>query len=380
MRSWAIVIGMDSYPGLSGQNPLYGAVADACDFAAWALDPSGGAVDPADLYFWTRPWPLPQHGHLGTYLAGALPHWFNRDEPLTGRAPPDQMRGPKAEEIVLTAEAIGNILRDAAFEPGAEPGRILVFLAGHGLRASVFGENKLQTCFIAEDFRPAASNMAQGLVPCDSFRRSLRNRRFEEVLLFLDCCRSDPQTFALKAMPLCDLTDDREDLGWSIGHASQESAKAYETAGPTIRGAFTKTMMDGLRGWRDPVTTSLNVEQLDSFVRGNIASATNSGQSPYFDFLPKNAPLIVVSGGPTIQLAVKPGPLVHLNKLVGGETLELLLNGTTPSVWHGGPYTAGERAVQLPPLPDGIYSLRVVGAPNRETLFRHPTKAEIDAP
>lgn len=379
MRSWAIVVGIDIYPDLSGQNPLHGAVADACDFAEWALDPLGGGVDPADLYLWTHPWPQPQPGALGAYLAGALPHWFNRAEPLTGKAPPDQTRGPNAEEIVLTAEEIGNRLRDAAYEPGAEPGRIFVFLAGHGLRTSVFGENKLQTCFIAADFRPSASNMAQGLVPCDSFRRSLRNRRFEEVLLFLDCCRSDPQSLSLKAMPLCDLTDDREALGWSIGHAAQDTAKAYETEGPSIRGAFSKTLMDGLRGWRDPGSQSLNVEQLDFFVRGNIASVTNSGQSPYFDFLPKNAPLIVVTGAPTIALTAKPGPLVHLDGLAPGESLELLFNGSEP-VWHGAPYQAGAPTVQLPPLAEGIYALRVVGNPTREILFRHPTKAEINVP
>ncbi|BCI68737.1 caspase family protein [Acetobacter aceti] len=380
MRSWAIVVGMDSYPGLSGQSPLHGAVADACDFAEWALDPSGGAVDPADLYFWTRPWPQQQPGALGTYLAGALPHWFNRTEPSCCKASPDQTRGPNAEEIVLTAQMIGDDLRAAQFELDAEPGRILVFLAGHGLRASVYNDSKLQTCFIAEDFRPAAGNMAQGLVPCDSFRRSLRNRRFEEVLLFLDCCRSDPQMLAIQAMPLCDLTNDREDLGWSIGHATQDGAKAYETEGLPVRGAFTKTLMNGLRGCRNPTTQSLNVEHLDAFVRINIVDATSSGQSPYFDFLPKNEPLIVVAGVPTMQLVAKQGPLVHLDRLASGELLELLQHGTAPSVWQGGPYAAGTSAVQLPSLPDGIYSLRVVGDPNRETLFRQPGRTEIDAP
>lgn len=377
MRSWAIVVGIDTYPGLSGQNPLQGAVADACDFAEWALDPQGGGVAHDDLYFWTRPWPQGQAGELGTYLANPLPQWFNRDAEPDMTAAPDQTRGPRAEEIVLTAQVIGDRLRDAAYEPGAEPGRVFVFLAGHGLRTSVDGDNKIQTCFIAEDFRPAAGNKAAGLVPCDSFRRSLRNRRFEEVLLFLDCCRSDPQSLPIRAMPICDLTDDREATGWSIGHAAEDSGKAYETAGPQPRGAFTKTLTDGLRGWRDPSTQSLNVEQLDFFVRGNIASVTDSGQSPYFDFLPRNAPLLVVTGVPTLALAVKLGPLVRLDRLVGGESLELLFNGSQP-VWQGGPYAAGSPPVQLPPLASGIYALRVVGDSNRERLFRQPTKAEID--
>ena len=76
MTSWAIVVGINEYPG-SGLGPLKGAVADACDFADWALDPTGGNVAPERLYFWTYPWPDadPDRPHLAQYLAGDRPAW-----------------------------------------------------------------------------------------------------------------------------------------------------------------------------------------------------------------------------------------------------------------------------------------------------------------
>ena len=47
IKSWALVVGINHYPERAGQTPLQGAVADAVDFADWALSDNGGAVSPS---------------------------------------------------------------------------------------------------------------------------------------------------------------------------------------------------------------------------------------------------------------------------------------------------------------------------------------------
>src|SRR4051812_45432964 len=104
MTSWAIVVGINQYPPLAKQPPLQGAVADACDFADWALAKDGGGVAPENLFFWTYPWPTAPLGQLKAYLEGELPPWYNVKD---GAAPPDSTRAPDAFEITTTIETLG---------------------------------------------------------------------------------------------------------------------------------------------------------------------------------------------------------------------------------------------------------------------------------
>jgi uncharacterized caspase-like protein len=202
LANWALVVGINDYPPAASQRPLRGAVADTVDFADWALDPNGGGVSPDRLFFWTYPWPAaPLPPNLDQYLAGNTPHWLRVDGSMA--PPPDQTRPPKAQEIIRTAEIRGRDLFENKFVAGAHApkDRIFVFLAGHGLRTQEFGSGIMQTCFVAGNFSPRHGNMADGLVPCASFRQSLRNDRFDEVLLFLDCCRNELAYTSLRAPP-----------------------------------------------------------------------------------------------------------------------------------------------------------------------------------
>lgn len=367
MANYALVIGINEYPALASLGPLRGAVADACDFAEWALDPAGGAVSVDKLFFWAHPWPPAPDGALADALAAGATQW---DNPITDWAPPDQTRGPTAEEIINTLERTGRALRAAAFDGGdSGPHRVYVFLAGHGLRTMEVGGNLPQTCFVAGNFRPAAGNAADGLVPCTSFRRSLRNQRFDEVLLFLDCCRNDFPITSLRALPRCDLTNDRDWPQWSIGHATRDSGLAHETVDAPYRGAFSKTLGIGLRTCRDELTGQLTVDRLDRYVSENISRATASGQTPYFDFAPRNEPLVLVTGQPAI--APQSGPLVDLAALAPG-SLVVLKDGANHAVPGVAPLVAAAAPVQLAPLRDGLYSLEPENAPDRAVLFKQP--------
>lgn len=376
MKTWAIVVGINEYPPAANQRLLKGAVADACDFAEWALEPEGGNVAPDRLLFWVYPWAgLPTTGLLHNYLQQQLlAKWDDID---LGWSEPDQNRAPKAEHIIRTVEIIGRNAYKAARDSGDnEHRRILVFLAGHGVRTTANGDTTQQTCFVTRDFRPADGTATGGLVPCLSLRRSLRNRRFDEVLFFLDCCREDLPYTNVRAFQCCDLHNDREEPGWSVGHAAQDQKRAYETENSPYRGAFSKTLMEGLRKHRDPATNALTVSSLDQYVTANICKATNKDQHPYFDFLPKDEPITIVTGGAVVDGNATPGPMVHLHDVPIGTRL-ILLDGFGNLVTGVPPLVVTGPTLTLPLLPESLYEIRIEGDPERYTIFKHPKQREI---
>lgn len=374
MATWAIVVGINEYPAAASQRPLAGAVSDAIDFADWALDPTGGGVTPDRLFFWTYPWSagtLP--ANLAAYLAAPLPNWVRVD----GLNPPDPARPPMAQEIIWTAETNGRAVFECKFAagPAAPKDRILVFLAGHGVRTQQIGQTIKQTCFVAGNFRPAISSVADGLVPCASFQQSLRNNRFDEALLFLDCCRNELAYTSLQALPWCDLLDHRQELNWSIGYATRDTGVAHETTAAPIRGAFSQTLMMGLRNCRDR-HGGLTVDRLDQFVSQNIARVIQQPQAPYFEYQPRDAPLVIIEGAQGQAPQYQPGPKVEFAHCAPG-TPFLLKDGNDVPVVVNPPLIAGPSPVELPPLRDGLYSLEPVHAPAQAVLFKQPRDKHV---
>ncbi len=376
MRSFAIIVGINAYPSPTGQEPLAGAVADACDFAEWALDPAGGNVAPADLFFWTYPWAEPTPGRLRDYLNGNPPTW---DHEIFDRAPPDQTRPPVAREIVYTIERAG---RESLPNPGqaADPRRAYVFLAGHGLRAIPYGALTEETCFLAADFRPMSSNLAAGLVACESLRWSLLNRRFDDAIFFLDCCRLKTSKLTMKAVPLADQAGDKV-LPFAMAFAAQDNEPAFETTTEPIRGAFSATLMAGLRSCREGDEPALTTARLREYVITNISTHTTTGQRPNVFFRPDDdhGPVIVKGGiapAPAAAAQLQPGPLAILDALLAG-TQVVLKDGQGNPVAGFPLLEAGHGPIALPPLPDGLYSLEVVDDRSRFEMFRHPGKEVV---
>ena len=377
MPSWAIIVGINRYPPLAQQPRLQGAVADACDFADWALDPQGGNVAPDRMFLWTYPWPTQASNRLQSFLAAPQPLWDNE---ATDWAAPRKTRPPRAMEIVQTAQRVGRTAFEAAFVAGDdEPRRIYVFLAGHGLRAKEIGNNSEQTCFVAGDFRPLSSNNVQGLVACESLRKALLTDRFNEAIVFLDCCRLKTSRLAMTAMAITDYSNDPVGVSWGVGNAAQDGAVAYETIGAPVRGAFTKTLTEGLRTCRDDATNELHVERLSKFVQDNIGSHTAAGQSPSFLYVPNPPGPVIVSGAvaPAQVKPPSPGPAVRMANLPAG-TQVVLKDGNNIPVAGVGPLVAGAAPVVLPLLADGLYSLEVVGQPDRIVIFKQPRVDPVD--
>jgi uncharacterized caspase-like protein len=380
METWALVVGINKYREKAKLGPLLGAVSDACDFADWVLDPNGGEVEPSRLFFWTYPWPtlkdLTSYGNLANYLGGPLPGWSRLDVDVPS-FPPATNRAPTSQEIAATVDAMAAKVKEDALNGGTGEARIFVFFAGHGVRTGELGGSGRQTCFVVDEFLPDRVSFLQGVVPCESLRRALRHLGFSQVLLFLDCCRTDSTHISEQAAPLFNLGYDADKIGWSVGHATEQERRAYETDPPNVRGAFTKTLMDGLRGYREKDTLELSIDGLERYVKSNISAYTAKDQKPYFDFSPKQSPPVIVRGQPSILLSSL--PVISLGNLQDGESLEVIDNGNQV-VWRGGPFPPGQPEVQLPSLRHGLYELRVVAATARMTGFRWPRGAPIDVP
>lgn len=276
MANWALVVGINVYPAAKGVNPLAGAVADAADFAEWALHEFGGAVPHERLYFWGHPWPA-QTGPLLAQYDLAPTHWV-----ANGEFPPDQTRPPTKSEIHHTVFTMAKAAEQQKLATG-EPQKCFVFLAGHGALGSIEAYGEAKTCFMAGDYFD--SPLMEGLLPIDQLRTGMLSHGFDEVHFFLDCCRVSafrandvvpPVRFPAKQYP--------KTARWTAGHAAdRDNGIAFETpiANPS-RGAFSKVLIEGMRRLRN-ADGALVARNLEEYVRARIGPAVfPRKQSPYF--------------------------------------------------------------------------------------------------
>ncbi len=370
MKSWAIVIGINDYPPRAGQTGLKGAVADAVDFADWALHPDGGAVDPSRLYFWTHPAPTGKPQSIVNFLARDPANgWWDIDD--DGMAA-DFGRAPKEKNVVETAlRTAAQAAADRFADPtDTEPRRCYVFFAGHGVQSNVTGSTMdTQTCFVLGDFRPQAQTV-MGLIPCEDFKRALLNNGFDEVFMFLDCCRISLTKLNMPA-PVIGSANSRQlpSPTWGVGAAAQKDKAAFETVGPPVRGAFSQTLMRGLRTVRDPATQALSLESLRLYVRDNLpAACAPNEQKASFSGNP-NEPLPTLVAGPEI-----PTPLILADVIIDFGTLPvgtLVQLADDKGAAIGAPLKAGPEGARVTVAVERFYSLDVA-ATQSSTAFKHP--------
>lgn len=283
MTSWAFIVGINNYPVDTGLKALHGAVADAAEFAEWALHPDGGAVAPENLYMWTSPAPETPPKRVAEFLQNPTA-W-----PMPGL---DFATPPKAMHINFAIHQIANSARSA----GAD--RLYVFFAGHGLQTKrrTYLDNP-QTCFVGADFLPGMA--AYGLVPCDDMANMLKEQGPPEIVIFIDACRNDA---SLRVAPPNGLWDVGVNQGQHtrlvFGRAAQPDNVAYEVPieSPT-RGAFSKLLIDGLCQHR--IGGKLTPQALDNYVTAGIIELVKpNSQYPEVVEQPRPYEIILANGPP----------------------------------------------------------------------------------
>ncbi|WP_095088985.1 caspase family protein [Mesorhizobium sophorae] len=331
MSNFALVIGINQYPHGADQQPLFGAVSDAADFAEWVLHPDGGNVPPDKLHVWTYPPAAAQPGsRLSEFLAAPTAWWNGAD------VVPDPTRGPTVDEITETAE-------EAAKRAFAErqnqqsESRLFIFFAGHGVQGKTQTDLEPQTCFLANDYQGQV-NRIRGLVPANDLRIAMLAQGFSEVFMFLDCCRLNlVRSNAVVQSLNFNRAPSPDDVRWGAGFAADRNSVAWETPDPNpTRGAFSKILIEGLRRVRDANNT-LTAYALEDYVANRIEAVVHPRkQRPLFTGDPGLRALILANG-PPIQLGSE-DVVINLGGLPAGTQVFLKdANGIVLSTFPAGP-------------------------------------------
>jgi hypothetical protein len=206
---YAIIAGITRYPYL---NDLDGPERDATAFYDWVISPTGGQVLPQNV-------------------------WLIRTSDFKDPAEPTELRIDDAfTELYLLAQKRGGVLGR----------RLYIFLAGHGF-AQDLSEASLLT---ANARQKLYSHHIPGRKYADWFRASAY---FEEIALFVDCCRNIHKRAPPKTVPFEESFNvEGQKVSWVYAYASQLGQASLE--GPSsgfTHGLFSEALLEGLRKARD---------------------------------------------------------------------------------------------------------------------------------
>ncbi len=216
-RDYAIVVGIDYYPGLSS---LTGAQYDANAFADWLKDPNGGNIPAGNV-----------HLILTSMYHPPFPNRPTQAHPNT----------QSFYDVLLS------LLTNGTGKPCIPAGRRLyLYFSGHGFTgSSTWEESALYTAnatYIAPEHLPGTrfANFTKAAAA------------FDEIVLVMDCCR-DVTLLGRIVDPLLNLPQNparAATVGTFYAYAVPRGTRARERAlepGGHIRGVFTYLLLDALK-------------------------------------------------------------------------------------------------------------------------------------
>lgn len=339
----ALVVGLSHYPAFPA---LDGPVTDAEDFYQWLIDKSGGDV-PA------------------RHIKRILSKPSRKKVTVTAGRPTAQ----EIEEFFFRLEDIAD--RNERKGDGRCVGRRLyVFLAGHGF-ALTPGAGLLAAN--ASLSRPKFH--VPGLDWANLFAAGLW---FEEILLFMDCCRLTPSTFIPNppGLQVARNPDPARQCKRLYGFAAPQGRLALERKfGNSTRGVFSQTLMTGLRGAAaDPATGEITSTSLRNYLFNNMKSFLDAADLTRADIAkePAMEPSTAETGPSFViaKVAVKNFP-VRITPPPGtkGKTINIR-DGL--SVSGGLPVLQTRKSDGKPwdiQLPTGNYVAEIVGGPPLKTFI-----------
>ena len=347
-HDWAIVVGIDTYFD-STLPPLKGPENDARAFHQWVISSDGGNV-PEEQAF--------------CILSSAFPRPF---------ASAADAR-PTVNEIVarfdeIRARAAANAEKGGGYRAGD---RVYLFFAGHGFAPS---HRQDQTALLVADADTATSQLTHvlGTYMADTLYHL---KLFDEVFLFMDCCRSSSECAQLY-MPY---GDDTAPDYWKVrrfyayGARAGQEARERDFGDGRIHGVFTRTLLDGLRGAAyDPDDPKkITAESLQNLLYNaypehmdpELRADPSLPNEPEVVFERKPDQKLVVgpapgmlgrlmSSKPTFAVRIRAGVHAGKNALITGKSLQVVQRLRL----------ADENALELE---RGIYALFVDGAATRK--------------
>jgi hypothetical protein len=240
---WAIVVGVRRYPGISD---LDGSENDAEDFAKWLVDPAGGDVPPAQVRL---------------ILSSQFPN------------PADASNAsPTNVEVERAFEWLDDEAEKNRTTIGRKVGRRLyLYFSGHG-----YAPARDDAALLMANATPRRmGNHIAGKLWAEWIYQS---GYFEEIALFMDCCRDNYTSVQLRPAHLSQVLDkngmNKRKRFYAFG--TDWDRKAWERLNPTdnkVHGVFTTALLSGLSGLAADKSTGLITDaSLKTYLHQNMAN------------------------------------------------------------------------------------------------------------
>ncbi|MFI5453908.1 MAG: caspase family protein [Isosphaerales bacterium] len=280
-KDWAIIVGVQKYPGVSDLN---GPENDAKDFRDWVVSPRGGDVPPSNVrVILTSDYPL------FTTLKQARPITSDVEaafDDLYELVWPDRM----------------------TYNPGR---RLYIYMAGHGIEPQADHTALLMANAAERRF----GYHILGKAYADWFFRSVS---FEEILLFMDCCRDHYPSTHLNNLKWDDTYDHRavDKVKYLYGFGAVWSKTSRErTVGVETHGVFTTALLAGLRGAAsrpDNLITAASLrdylnENMKNFLAPEDQKNPEVPKQPVFTLNPSTGEGFVIASAPAKTYQVEIG-------------------------------------------------------------------------
>lgn len=228
---FAVVVGIDHYPDFQNLN---GAKRDAQAFAQWLENTDGGCL-PTD--------------NIKLVLSEKTPLQPIQDH---------------------VDDALADIIQCLNGQTGK---RLYIYFSGHGLARS---HNETDLCLAKW------SRLKRGcaLDSNDYLNLLVESGWFEEVLIFLDCCRI--RQIRSRALPsTLDITrpaNRAAQTKYMLANATEYMAAAFEGGvddNDTIRGFFTTALLEGLQGHGTPAQQDISLANLRTYLLSRVNELAN---------------------------------------------------------------------------------------------------------
>ena len=333
---FAVVVGIGLYPGVGD---LEGPVYDASDFVEWLKSPTGGDLPTGNIHQWPSPQP---NAHL--------------------RRPAASDAHPNADEI------------DSLFRPLYEPGldapvgkRLYIFVSGHGIndRTDVHS-----VALLAANYTPSDPVHVAMVKRAEWFHR---HAAFDEIILFADCCRTNPgyeltspqwpDRWTTRANPRASKI--RRLYGLATGYGKESRERDFGNG--MTRGIFSRTLLKSLSEAQPDATGRVTGVRLQDHVHNILEHVAGDVRVDPPDFSNSEFAEDIVFRVPSTVATCD--VVVTIQPRTGHDTLVVSQNFTTVERFcsAGSPLT-----LQLVP---GIYKIEI-GGTDRHQLIEVPKDHE----
>lgn len=331
-KDWAIVVGVSRYPGISN---LDGSENDATDFRKWLVDPSSGDVPPEQIRL---------------ILSSDFPD-------------PENAKNPTAAEIESAFEWLDDVAeQNLKNKIGRTVGRRLyLYFSGHG-----YAPSREEASLLMANATPRTpGNHIAGRLWAEWLYES---GYFEEIALFMDCCRDNYTNAFLRPAHLGKISNNKgiQDRKRFYAFGTQWDRKAWERLNPVdnkVHGIFTTALLSGLRGQAaDKSTGLITAGSLKSYLYQNMRNFLTPeeqaiiaiGKDPFIDDLTNPVQPMVFAQIPLtdvkkvkVRIHVPPSDAAKKAEIFGNDdSIPAQSDNAVPELWE----------VELP---NGLYEVRL---------------------